>query len=83
MKYEIPARVIAYLRDEGLRDVPILEDADAAPVLGWGQSRLKQSRVRGDGPRYVKIGKSVRYTPRQILDFTAQNTRGSTSEAVG
>jgi predicted DNA-binding transcriptional regulator AlpA len=35
--------------------------AEAAKLLSLSLSWLAKARLRGDGPRYVKIGRAVRY----------------------
>ena len=48
----------------------------------WGKSRaaLAQMRYRGDGPQFVKIGKSVFYRVEDVLDFEEANTRTRTDD---
>jgi hypothetical protein len=41
---------------------------------------LQGRRIRGDGPRYIKIGRSVRYTRRLLREFNERRTRRSTSD---
>jgi predicted DNA-binding transcriptional regulator AlpA len=38
-----------------------LTETDAAPYTGYSQAFLRQSRQRGRGPAYIKVGRSVRY----------------------
>lgn len=38
-----------------------LTPADAAKYIGMSLSWLAQARMRGEGPPYLKIGRSVRY----------------------
>jgi predicted DNA-binding transcriptional regulator AlpA len=40
-----------------------------------------KARLRGDGPRYRKIGRSVRYAEADLLDWLRSRARTSTSEA--
>lgn len=48
----------------------------------WCCSRFKveQMRVKGDGPRFIKIGRNVFYKMRDVLDYEARNTKQSTAE---
>ena len=39
---------------------PLLYPRDVAKLLGVSMSWLAKARLRGDGPRFVKIGRSVR-----------------------
>jgi predicted DNA-binding transcriptional regulator AlpA len=59
---------------------PLLHPRDAAKMLNVSISWLAKSRLRGDGPRYVKIGRAVRYPLSFIHEFIKARTRGSTSE---
>jgi predicted DNA-binding transcriptional regulator AlpA len=40
---------------------PLLHSRDAAKMLGVSISWLAKSRLAGNGPRYAKIGRAVRY----------------------
>ena len=53
---------------------------ETADLLGVSLSWLAKSRLRGDGPRYVKIGRSVRYPEFAVRDYIRARTRTSTSE---
>ncbi len=39
----------------------ILSDREAANYIGMSESWLRQSRMKGTGPIFIKIGRSVRY----------------------
>lgn len=61
-------------------DDELLPTSPAARVLNVSESWLTKSRLRGDGPRYVKIGRVVRY-PRSFLhEYLRARTRNSTRE---
>ena len=53
----------------------------AAQVLGLAVSTLNKFRVYGTGPRFVKLGRSVRYRPADLDAWIEANGRASTSEA--
>jgi hypothetical protein len=55
----------------------------AAEFLGVSVRTLQAWRVRGGGPRYCKIGRSVRYQRRALVLFQEEHTVSSTSEADG
>ena len=59
---------------------PLLHPRDAAKMLQVSLSWLAKSRLRGDGPRYVKIGRAVRYPESSIREYIKARMRGSTSE---
>jgi predicted DNA-binding transcriptional regulator AlpA len=52
----------------------------AAAFLNMSVSWLAKSRVRGDGPRFVKVGRAVRYLESALRDYIRTRTRGSTTE---
>jgi predicted DNA-binding transcriptional regulator AlpA len=53
-----------------------------ARITGISESTLAKMRMRGDGPPYVKIGRSVRYAVSAGLAWMAACARHSTSEPV-
>lgn len=58
----------------------LLTPKDAADRLGLSPSWLAKARMRGDGPPYLKLGRSVRYGERALAKWTRTRTRVSTSE---
>lgn len=48
----------------------------------WGKTRqsLAQMRYRGDGPAYLKIGKSIFYRMEDILEFEESQLRTRTDD---
>jgi predicted DNA-binding transcriptional regulator AlpA len=58
-----------------------LNEHQAADFLGISVRTLQAWRVRGGGPRYVKLGRSVRYQHRELVSFQQSHTVGSTTEA--
>jgi predicted DNA-binding transcriptional regulator AlpA len=58
----------------------LLHPTETARLLGVSLSWLAKSRLRGDGPRYRKIGRSVRYAESDIRDYLKAHSRASTSE---
>jgi predicted DNA-binding transcriptional regulator AlpA len=59
---------------------PLLHPKQAAEMMSLSVSWLAKSRLRGDGPRFVKIGRAVRYPLSGILEFIKSRMRGSISE---
>lgn len=47
----------------------LLNEHQAAKYLGVSVSTLQQRRFRGRLPKYLKIGKSVRYPVADLQDF--------------
>jgi predicted DNA-binding transcriptional regulator AlpA len=58
----------------------ILDQKRVASLLGISTRTLERYRVSGTGPRYVKLGKLVRYLKTDIDAWIQQNLSGSTSE---
>jgi predicted DNA-binding transcriptional regulator AlpA len=58
-----------------------LDVAETANRLGVSASFLNKARLTGDGPRYLKIGKTVRYEWSTVLKWLEEQTRRSTSES--
>ena len=52
----------------------------AAAHLACSASYLEKERVTGGGPRFIKIGKSVRYRIADLDAWASGRTFGSTSE---
>ena len=61
----------------------LLAVKEAALVLGLAVSTLNKHRVYGTGPRFVKLGRSVRYRPADLDAWIDANRRASTSEESG
>ena len=56
----------------------LLKEHAVADRLGLSVWTLRKYRSEGGGPRFVKIGSSVRYTEDDIAEYIRQNTRHST-----
>jgi hypothetical protein len=52
----------------------------AAIILDMSTSWLAKARLRGDGPRYVKLGRSVKYQGLDLIEYRKSKKRHSTSE---
>lgn len=59
---------------------PLLHPKEVAKLLNVSASWLGKSRVTGTGPRFVKIGRSVRYPESAVREFIKPRMRTSTSE---
>lgn len=55
-----------------------LPEASAAKYLGMSQSWLRRKRIEGDGPTFVKLGRSVRYLLEDLNNFMLKNRRNNT-----
>jgi len=63
-------------------DDALLYEAEAAYLLGESVRTLQGRRIRGNGPRFVKLGagRSVRYTRRELRSYVERCMRRSTSD---
>jgi predicted DNA-binding transcriptional regulator AlpA len=59
---------------------PLLTPKEATEVLRVSLSWLAKARMRGDGPPYLKVGRSIRYTEAGILGWMKSRQRVSTSQ---
>jgi predicted DNA-binding transcriptional regulator AlpA len=55
--------------------VVLLTAKDAATVLKLSLSWLAKARMRDDGPPYIKIGKSIRYSEAALLEWLKSRQR--------
>ena len=59
---------------------PLLHSAEVAELLGVSLSWLAKSRLTGTGPRFIKVGRAVRYARSAVREFLLSRQRHSTSE---
>ena len=61
----------------------LINETDAAEFLGYTIRALQNWRVRGGGPRFVKVsGRSIRYRRRHLIEWADSKTVSHTSEAA-
>jgi predicted DNA-binding transcriptional regulator AlpA len=53
-----------------------------AEKLGMTEGHFARLRVRGDGPRFIKIGRAVRYDLADVQAWLDARRVGSTSEEL-
>jgi len=58
----------------------LLTPREASAFLRVSESWLAKARMRGDGPPYVKIGRSIRYAERHLQQWMTSRMHLSTSE---
>ncbi len=59
-----------------------LTECEVAELLGLSVATLRAWRHRGKGPRFLRLGRSVRYLPSDLADFvraSAIDTRSVSS----
>ena len=60
--------------------VRLITPDEAAAILRVSLSWLAKTRMRGDGPAYVRVGRSIRYTELGLQQWMKARQRLSTSE---
>lgn len=58
----------------------LLKAEKAAEILGIKKQTLAVWRLKGSGPRYIKLGTRVLYSVDEIDAWLAAHTRTSTSD---
>ena len=61
-------------------DDTLLTVPQMCTYLNLKSKTLEAMRRRGDGPRFVKVGRSVRSRGIDVLDYLDEQTRESTTE---
>jgi predicted DNA-binding transcriptional regulator AlpA len=61
----------------------LLNQKQAAYVLGLSVRTLERHRVAGTGPRWARLGRLVRYRQSDLTAWVESNVRLSTSEPEG
>ena len=58
----------------------LLTPKEESQILRVSLSWLAKARMRGDGPPYVMLGRSIRYTPAGNRQWITSRQRFSTSD---
>lgn len=61
----------------------LIDQTAAARRLGIRPATLERWRWLGVGPRYLKLGRCVRYAPEDLEAFVAASARVSTTDPQG
>lgn len=59
----------------------LVTERDASECLGVSVRTLQKWRLQGDSPRFVKLGRAVRYDGKDLEEYIESAPRRSTSEA--
>ena len=54
--------------------------AQLCQYLNKSEAWAERGRLEGYGPRYIKIGRSVRYAERDVMRWLDRSRRSSTSD---
>lgn len=61
----------------------LIGENEAAIFVGYTVRALQNWRVRGGGPKFVKVSKrSIRYRRRDLISWAEDRLRSSTSEVA-
>lgn len=58
----------------------LLRTPQAAKAVNLSESTLHKLRLKGTGPRFVKLGRAVAYDPADLRTWVERSKRNSTSE---
>ena len=65
---------------------PVLDGLLTPPVLseriGQTERTLSEWRTRGDGPAFIRVGKTVRYRPESVDEWLLSREHNSTKDEV-
>ncbi len=53
----------------------LINDLEAARLLGLSAATLRNWRVQGRGPKWVTLGRAIRYNPKDIQRFIESQTK--------
>ena len=65
-----------------VKEQPLLDTKSAAAYLALGARTLVEWRVRGGGPRFTKMNRTVRYRKSDLDQFVEERVRSSTSDTT-
>jgi hypothetical protein len=60
----------------------LLTQREYAQIRRCSERTVERERATGTGCQFIKIGRSVRYRRRDVIDFIERHARKSTSEAA-
>jgi len=59
----------------------LVREQEAANFLGYSVRALQNWRIRGGGPKFVRVSaRSIRYRRRDLIAWTEERLRSNTSE---
>ena len=76
---QTPANSVAPQKPSG-HHLNLLSPKEAAKLLKVSTSWLAKARMNGDGPPYMRVGRSIRYSEAALLQWLKSRQRLSTSE---
>ena len=64
-----------------MNEISLLKQSDLEKMLNLKPSTLEQMRLTGRGPKFCKVGRSVRYRLGDVQAWIEANVFSSTAEA--
>ena len=61
---------------------PLLSQKHVADLLSLSERTLERLRCTGDGPRFIRCGRSIRYRPDDLTAWIEARAVGPTSEPI-
>lgn len=58
----------------------LMNQRDLAGYLGKSTAWCERARWAGEGPRFIKLGRHVRYKSEDVMEWIEANAKRSTSE---
>jgi predicted DNA-binding transcriptional regulator AlpA len=55
----------------------------AAPYVGYSESTLEKKRLTGEGPPFIRLGRTIVYDTRDLVAWLASRRATSTSDRTG
>ena len=68
-------------RDQRRGTARALTEREVGELLGLSVATLRAWRHRGKGPRFLRLGRSVRYLPSDVDDFVRASAVDTRSES--
>jgi predicted DNA-binding transcriptional regulator AlpA len=65
---------------DGVPDEPLWTPRETAQFLRMSTSWLAKSRMDGNGPPFIPVGRSIRYSKAAVIQWMRMRQRCSTSE---
>jgi predicted DNA-binding transcriptional regulator AlpA len=63
-------------------DDTLLNGREVAELLRLSERTVERHRLAGTGPRFVAVGRAIRYRRRDVFAFVEEHVRRSTSESA-
>ena len=58
--------------------VELLTEQEAGTLIDLAPSTLQKYRITGQGPKFIKVGRKVRYRPEHLIEWLESRTVDST-----